>query len=171
MKKITGIIMILICSGFLSSCRSYYIPPNWYDETLAYYEEGFAGGWKNEKKDMFISDELKDENIEFGYLLKDLDGDGADELLIGIIDDKDVTRFTDILIWHRDIGAFRIMSAGEGYYLYLCDFDLIREDSWYGSETKTQYMRYDSKDNSFLIVNEEGKPKKFELTGFKRGTR
>ena len=91
--------------------------------------------------------------------------------MIGIIDDKDVTRFTDILIWHRDIGAFRIMSAGEGYYLYLCDSDLIREDSWYGSETKTQYMRYDSKDNSFLIVNEEGKPQKFELTAFKRGTR
>ena len=63
------------------------------------------------------------------------------------------------------------MSAGEGYYMYLCDSDIIREDSWYGSHTKTNYMRYDSKDNSFLIVDGGSKPKKVELTGFKRGTR
>ncbi|MBP5311206.1 MAG: hypothetical protein ILN61_00905 [Lachnospiraceae bacterium] len=171
MKKKISLIMICTCLILLSSCGSYYIPPDWYDETLAYYEEGFKSGWKNEKEDLYISDELKDESIEFGYLLKDLDGDKADELLIGIIDDSDETKFTDIYIWHRDIGAFRIMSAGEGYYMYLCDSDIIREDSWYGSQTKTNYMRYDSKDNSFLIVDGGSKPKKVELTRFKRGTR
>ena len=157
--------------SLLVSCGSYFIPPNWYDETLAYYEEGFRSGWKNETEDMYISDELKDESIEFGYLLKDLDGDGADELLIGIIDDSDETKFTDICIWHRDFGAFRVMSTGEGYYMYLCDSNIIREDSWYGSQTKTRYMRYESKDNSFEIVDGAGKPLKVELTSFKSGAR
>ena len=77
MKKITGIIMILICSGFLSSCRSYYIPPNWYDETLAYYEEGFAGGWKG----MMIynpSDNLENDTHELINMDIKVSGSSAD---------------------------------------------------------------------------------------------
>ena len=113
MKKIISIIAVSSFIISLLACGSYLIPQDWYDQTLAYYEEGFSSGWKNERDDLRITDEMKDESIEFGYMLKDLDGDGADELLIGIIDDSDETRFTDIYIWHRDIGAFRIMSGGE----------------------------------------------------------
>lgn len=171
MKKIISIIAVSSFIISLMACGRYFIPQDWYDQTLAYYEEGFGSGWKNERDDLRITDEMKDESIEFGYMLKDLDGDGADELLIGIIDDSDETKFTDIYIWHRDIGAFRIMSGGEGYYMYLCDSDIIREDSWYGSATKTQYMRYDSKDNSFLIVDGGSKPEKCELTSFRSGAR
>ncbi len=58
------------------------------------------------------------------------------------------------------------MSAGEGYYLYLCTDNVIREDSWYGSKTKINYMTYVSKDNAFHHVEAGGKPGKYELTPF-----
>ena len=142
------------------------IPADWYEVTLDYYKTGFETGWANEDPSVWISDEMKDPDNSFGYLLTDLDGDGADELLIGLMDDSEVTKLTDIYIWHRDIGSFRIMTGGEGYYMYLCEGNVVRVDSWYGSETKTEYMTYDSSDNSFLIIEGPAEPLKIELTEF-----
>ena len=101
-------------------------------------------------------------------MLRDLDGDGAEELLVGIIDDEPETKFTDILIWHSDIGAFRILSGGDGYYIYLCDNNVIKMDKWYGSQTLTDYMEYNSANNSFTILDPAPAvtPGKYELTPF-----
>jgi hypothetical protein len=139
---------------------------HWYESTLDYFKEGFNNGWKNENSKFFISDELKDSSIKFGYALIDLDGDGIDELLIGIMDGAEETKFTNLIIKHRDFGPTQSFSTGEGYYMYLCDDNIIRMDSWYGSETRTEYMEYDSKNNSFPVIDGGGKPKKVELTGF-----
>ena len=141
------------------------VPKNWYDVTLETYREGFRTGWKDEQG-LNITDEQKDPNNKFGYLLRDLDGDGASELLIGIIDDSTETKFTNIIIWHRDFGARVVFTTGEGYYLYLCDNNVIRQDSWYGSETQTQYMVYNSDENSFPIVDGGSNPQKVTLTPF-----
>ena len=151
-----------ICAIMLTGCMTKKVPQNWYEGTLEYYKQGFENGWKND--DSVNSEYFTDSR--FGYLLQDLDGDGADELLIGIIDDAPETKFTDIIIWHRDFGPMKVFSVGDGYYMYLCDGNVIKEDMWYGSETKVQYMVYDSKDNSFPIVDGGGIPKKFELTEF-----
>ncbi len=166
LRKISWIITGCLLFMFTTGCVVRHIPKDWYKETIEFYEEGFASGWANEKENLQINDEQKDPNNRFGYLLRDLDGDGADELLIGLIDDSEETKFTDIYIWHSDIGSFRIISAGEGYYVYLCPDNVIREDSWYGSKTKINYMTYVSKDNAFLHVEAGGKPEKFELIPF-----
>ena len=50
---------------------------HWYESTLDYFKEGFNNGWKNENSKFFISDELKDSSIKFGYALIDLDGDNS----------------------------------------------------------------------------------------------
>lgn len=166
--KKSGLVLALMISVMsLNACGKTRIPDKWYDATLDYYKEGFETGWKNEEPSLYISDEMKDKKNHFGYLLKDLDGDGADELLIGIIDDSTETKFTDVYIWHRDVGAFRILNGGEGYYIYLCG-GVVRVDSWYGSETKTEYMKYDSENNSFLHItsDEPVHPGKYELTPF-----
>ena len=164
MKRLIGFSLLTL---FLTGCVFRpKAPDDWYKETLQYYSEGFSGGWKNERSDLYIGDEMKDEKNKFGYLLKDLDGDGTKELLIGCMDDAAETRFTDIFIYHSDYGAFRIIHAGDGYYLYLCEDNIVREDSWYGSQTKTSYMKYLPKNNSFLIIDKEASPKKFTLTEF-----
>jgi hypothetical protein len=165
-KMITQTITVCLMFMFTTGCMIKYIPDNWYNETIEFYRKGFETGWANEKESLPISDEQKDPNNKFGYLLRDLDGDGANELLIGLMDDSEETKFTDIYIWHSDRGSFRIMSTGEGYYMYLCPDNVIREDSWYGSQTKVNYMTYDSKNNAFLHVDGGGKPGKYELTPF-----
>ena len=168
MKKIVLISTISIITLILTACFKPKVPEDWYTESLNYYQEGFACNWSNEEDDYYIIDELKDPDTEFGYLLRDLDGDGANELLIGIIDDAPETKFTDILIWHSDIGPFRILSGGDGYYIYLCDDNVIKMDKWYGSQTLTDYMEYNSDNNSFTILDPAPAvtPGKYELTPF-----
>ena len=167
MKKLAKVcVTILMMVLLLTGCGKKEQDKNWYLGTLNYYTEGFQTGWKNETSDFNISDEMKDKNNKFGYLLKDLDGDGIDEFLVGIIDDSAETKFTDIVILHRDFGPFRSFSTGEGYYMYLCDDNVIRMDSWYGSQTETRYMEYNSEENSFPIVDGGSKPQKCELTPF-----
>ena len=160
---------LLICITFMSlvftlaGCSGKRAPKDWYKETLNYYREGFASEWKNERADLFVCEEMKDSDYKFGYLLRDLDGDGTDELLIGF-NDGDVTKFTEVYIWHSRLGSFRIMASGGGYYVYLCDGDILREDYWYGSQTKTRYLEFDSDNDSFRVVNGGGMPKMLELT-------
>lgn len=165
MKRIVkALVLGGICTVMLTGCLPKKVPAGWYEDSVEYYKQGFANGW--EGNDTCNQEYFTDSR--FGYLLQDLDGDGAEELLIGIIDDAPETKFTDIVIWHRDFGAMRVLSTGDGYYMYLCDDNVIKEDSWYGSQTKTQYMVYDSKENAFPIVDGGGMPKKFELTEFER---
>ncbi len=167
MKRMHICTAILTISALLiSGCSFSPKPATWYEPTLDYYKEGFESGWANEDPKLFISDEMKDTGNSFGYLLKDLDGDGLNELLIGIKDDSDETKFTDVYIYHSDLGPYRVLSGGEGYYIYLCDDNVIRMDSWYGSETEIKYMSYDSNDNAFLIIDSGSKPGKYELTDF-----
>lgn len=158
----TAVFMLSACHVSLPNA----VPKNWYSGTLDYYREGFETGWKNEDPKFNVPYDMKDPANKFGYLLTDLNGDGADELLVGIIDDSEETRFLDVVIWHSDIGAFRIFSAGDGYYIYLCDENVLRMDSWYGSETKTDYMVYNPEGDTFINVDDGSKPRAVELTPF-----
>ena len=163
MKKLAVFLLCLIMAAALVGCGGEI----WYNDVLDYYKMGFSTNWRNENSKWYISDEMKSGKDEYGYLLKDLDGDGTDELLIGIIDDATETRFTDIFILHRDFGPTRSFhTMGEGYYYYLCEGNLIRSDSWYGSKVETEYMKYDSENNSFPIVDLRALPQKFELQRF-----
>ena len=149
--------------------RVYKVPPkDWYDETIKYYKEGYATNWANERGDLPFSEEMKDEKNTFGYLIRDLDGDGVEELMIGLIDDKPETRFTEIYIWHFDMGARRTWSTGDGHYMYLCEDNIVRCDSWKGSEV-SEYMKYNGENNAmtYVQVSPEPTPQKIELTPFK----
>jgi len=161
MKRILSLVLACI---FLTGC-GHFAPKDWYKDTLKYYEEGFGSDWKTERSDLRVCDEMKDKKYKFGYLIIDLDNDGTDELLLGFNEDG-VTKFTDLYIWHSDIGAFRIVSSGYEYYMYLCDDNIIREDSWYGSNTKTRYYKFISKDNALLNVDSGSLPRECELTYF-----
>ena len=164
---VTMLVMSLPC---LAGCR--LKPKQWYKETLEYYGEGVKTGWANEDPSLRlnISKDLKtkDSNKKIGYLLVDLDEDGVDELLIGFNDGSTATKFTDLLVWHSDFGAYKLLGGSEGYYIYLCAGNVIAMDSWYGSETKREFMKWESKSNSFPIIDGEGKylPMKWELTEF-----
>ncbi|MCR4779721.1 MAG: hypothetical protein K5876_01355 [Ruminiclostridium sp.] len=169
MKRISScIVMLAVMALALTGCSGRSeIPSDWYNETLEYYSDGFEDGWSNERGDLNIADEMKDEDNKFGYLLRDLDGDGSVEVLIGYMDATDITRFIDVFIWHRDMGSFRILHAGDGYYIYLCENNILRMDKWYGSKTTTDYMKYDSSDNSFRILDDEtAEPQNCGLTAF-----
>ena len=168
-KKLVRLVLAGVMALTMSGCGMLggsKLPKDWYKESIEYYREGFSSNWANEREDLFISDEMKDPENKFGYLLRDLNGDGVDELLIGIIDDSEETKFTDLYICHSDFGAFRSLNCGEGYYMYLCDEDVIKMDSWYGSQTKVDYMVYDPEGDAFLIVDGGSKPGHFELTEF-----
>ncbi len=171
MRKFISIMLIVATVMLIASCGSRSkVPEGWYQDTLDYYAEGFRTNWANEKRELHdpvIGTDLKDPRNKFGYLLIDLDGDGGEELLIGIMDNDAHTKFTDVYIWHSDLGAFQIMSKSEGYYAYLCNGNVLRVDSWYGSQTETQYMAYNSDNNSFTILNDTKYiPMKIELTEF-----
>lgn len=162
MKAVAILILLPVVTG-ISSCSKG--PKDWYNATLEYYTEGFSSGWANEEDDMSISDEMKDPGNTFGYLLTDLNGDGIDELLIGLVEESGFTKFTDIIIWHTDLGAYRVISCGNGDYCYLCNDNVIMQDSWPGTENTTDYMRFDN--NVFTILDEgQYYPKHVELTVF-----
>ena len=160
-------------------------PKHWYNKTLDYYKAECDSHWKanldpktyeltrsvttsgyiqkadgtKEELPVSVCKEYQDENNRFGYYLTDLDGDGTDEVLIGIVDDSEATKFMEICIWHNEFGAFNPMTNGDGYYFYLCEGGIIRNDTWYGSQTKTEYMQYDSENNSWPMIEPETAPK------------
>ena len=141
----------------------------WSQFAIEYYRSGIKNGFTKEDKNLNVSPYLKDKSQQFGYLLRDLDGDGVDELLIGIIDNGIETRFTSVVVRHSDFGAYCLLSAGGGTYIYLCGQDVIRMDSMRGSTAEKKYMKWSSRSNSFPHVQDgEGKylPKKWELTAF-----
>ena len=145
---------------------------DWYNVSLDVYREGLKTNWANEEeyKSLNIADDLKgnDPNKKIGYLLVDLDNDGVDELLVGFNDGSTATKFTDVLVWHSDFGAYKLLGGGSGYYIYLCAGNVLAVDSWYGSQTERTFMTWNSKTNSFPHVDGEGKylPMKWDLTEF-----
>lgn len=145
---------------------------DWYNVSLDVYREGLKTNWANEEeyKSLNIADDLKgnNPNKKIGYLLVDLDEDGIDELLIGFNDGSTATKFTDVLVWHSDLGAYKLLGGGSGYYIYLCAGNVLAVDSWYGSQTERTFMTWNSKTNSFPHVDGEGKylPMKWDLTEF-----
>lgn len=174
MKRVLSTVLVVIMLAstltLFSGCSN--APKDWYQMTLDYYSEGVKTGWANEDKSLnvHIAKDLKtkDPNKQIGYLLVDLDKDGTKELLIGFNDGSNATKFTDVYVWHSDIGAFQILGGDEGYYIYLCANNVIAQDSWYGSLTERDFKTWNSKSNSFTIIDGEGKylPKKWDLTEF-----
>ena len=173
MKKVIAAVLtvsFLLSAAVLSGCRR--IPKDWYKATLDYYSEGMKTGWANEEPDnkVDVSADLKvlDASRTYGYLLVDLDGDGVDELLVGFNDGSNTTKFTDVIVWRRGVGAYKVLGGSGGYYVYLCASNVIKEESWYGSATESTYMTWDSKEGVFTVIDGEGKylPKKWDLTGF-----
>ena len=140
------------------------IPKKWYQSTIDYYRDGIKNGFDKELQNLHVPAELKDKNNQPGYLLIDLDKDGTDELLIGLIDDDaSVTRFTNVIVCHTGLGGpYSLLSGGE---IYLCYDGVICTESWGGGQ---EFMRWNQKDNAFTIIDGEGKflPMKWELTPF-----
>ena len=171
MKKIiaTALSVVLLASVVIGStgCMS-KAKKEWYKETLEYYRDGVKNGFKEEINKLDVPDELKDGKHRIGYLLRDLDGDKVDELLIGIIDDDINTKFTNVVVRHGDLGPYCLISGTNGYYTYLCSDNVLLHESWRGSDTEKRFMRWDHKSNAFTIIEGEGKylPMKWELTEF-----
>ena len=166
MKKIIKLLTLMLVLLFvLTGCGlRKKAPKKWYEGNINYYKEGVKDKWAHVDSDYYVPEDYKKEKL--GYLLKDLDGDGTDELFIGIIDDSSETKFTDIIIYHNDFGPTRSFCTGEGYYIYICDNNIVRQDSWLGSETETRYMKYNSDENSWPIIDTKSTARKFELTPF-----
>lgn len=188
-KRIVGAVIAVAAAVSLAGCNAAYqflnavdppdpndpddryrlyktVPDEWWSETIKYYTDGYTNDWANERSDLPVSDEMKNKDNKFGYLLRDLDGDGTEELLIGYADDEKETRFTELYIWHTDFGARRTFQCGDGYYMYLCEDNIIREDSWRGSETEMRFMKFDGESNAMTIIEKQGTPQKVELTPF-----
>jgi hypothetical protein len=171
MKKVLSTILavVLLVTGAAEMTGCKRVPKDWYKGALEYYGNGIKNGFDDENQNLNVSDELKNPAYKKGYLIRDLDGDGTDELLIGLIEDgSSYTRFTNVVVFQPGVGTFSKLSGGNGYYIYLCASEVLRVDSWYGSKTEMRYMTYDSKDACFVIIDGEGKylPMKWELTPF-----
>jgi len=170
MKRVTAVAMMvtMLLSVVFGSAGCKNPNKEWYKGALEYYGNGIKNGFGEELSNLHVAKDLKKPENKCGYLLRDLDGDGIDELLIGLIDDGIETKFTSVVVRHSDLGPYCLLSGGDGYYIYLCSNNVLRVDSWYGSATKKEYMQFDHKSNAFTIIDGEGKylPMKWELTAF-----
>ena len=197
MKKsaivLSALLTVAVCAGCGDQKK---IPKEWYNDSIAYFGTAVRSGWDkadpekyNVKELVQVSayvtgpdgqrtsgvtvssgpEEYRDSSNKFGYLLKDLDGDGAEELLIGLINDAPQTQFLDLCVWNSDFGATHVMSSGDGEYMYLCNNGTLIKESSFGGKTETEAMKYSSENNSFEIVGDGGgiiMADKFELTPF-----
>ena len=159
--------MLSVAAGLTGCFRP---PKNWYKDVVAFYSEGIKTGWANEDTNTRweVADEIKDPGNDIGYLIVDLDGDGTDEVLIGFNDGSTATKFTDVIVFSFGTGPNRLMNGSNGYYIYLCSSNVLCVDSWYGSETKRDFMTWDGKEHRFTVIDGAGKylPMKWELTKF-----
>ena len=164
---LTVSLMLSVAAG-LTGC--FKAPKDWYKDVVAFYAEGEKSRWtyKDDKINWDVAQDLKDAGNDIGYLLVDLDGDGTDEMLVGFNDGSNTTKFTDVIVYSFGTGPNRLIGGGNGYYIYLCASNVLCEDSWYGSDTKRQFMKWNSKNGSFEVIEGEGKylPKQWELTKF-----
>ena len=148
------------------------VPDKWYEETVNYYTEGAASNWANERSDLTFGRVVKEKDC--GYLLYDLDGDGDDEMLVGY-QEGDITRFVSLYIWHTDFGAFRMYDSSNAdpedeaeHCMFLCDGNIIRDDSYKEYEGKERYMMFNGEENCMTLLDATAAaPQKWELTPFK----
>ena len=150
----------------ITGCK--IIPKKWYEETLNYYSDGIKNGFKQEYNNLPVPDDLKDSSKKKGYLLVDLDKDGVNELLIGLIDDGAETNFTNVIVCHSDLGPYSLLTGSSNNYIHLC-YDNVIEMKGAGEHyNMPTFMRWNQKSNSFTVIDGEGKflPTKWELTPF-----
>ena len=197
MKKTVIVLSALLTAAACAGCgNKNNIPKDWYNDSIAYFGTAVRNGWDKADPEKYnvmepvkasgyvvgadgkkstsgvsvISgpEEYRDSSNQFGYLLKDLDGDGAEELLVGLINDAPQTQFLDLCVWNSDFGATHIMSSGDGDYMYLCDNGTLIRESSFGGTKETEAMKYSSENNSFEIVGsgEIITAGKYELTPF-----
>ena len=108
----------------ITGCK--IIPKKWYEETLNYYSDGIKNGFKESYSNLSVPDDLKDSSKKKGYLLIDLDKDGVNELLIGIIHlcyDNVIEMDSGIeynkptfMRWNQKSNSFTVID-GEGKFL------------------------------------------------------
>lgn len=170
MKKATAAVLlaallVMIVPG-ITGCKK--APNNWYKDTLEYYRDGVNNGFTTSYRNLAVSEELKDKNYKIGYLLIDLDKDGTDELLLGLIDDGYVTKFTSVIVAHSDLGPYCLLSGSKDAHIYLCADNVLMMESVRGLTKERKYMKWNSKSNAFNNIDGEGKylGKKWDLTPF-----
>ncbi len=158
------IVAMLACSAGCSKS----ITKEWYKGALQYYGDGIKNGFTEKHGDLQVPKELEDKSFKCGYLLKDLDGDGVDELLVGIMDNASETKFTNVVVRHSDLGPYCLLGGSDGHYIYLCNDNVIYMKNEFVTADYTDYLRWQPKSNSFLHIEGEGKylPMKWELTAF-----
>jgi hypothetical protein len=170
MKKATAAVLLaalcmMMVTG-LTGCKK--APNEWYKDTLEYYRNGVNNGFTTSYRNLAVSEELKDKNYKIGYLLIDLDKDGTDELLLGLIDDGYVTKFTSVIVAHSDLGPHCLLSGSKDAHIYLCADNVLMMESVRGLTKERKYMKWNSKSNAFNNIDGEGKylGKKWDLTPF-----
>ncbi len=170
MKKATAAVLlaallVMMVPG-ITGCKK--APNEWYKDTLEYYRNGVNNGFTTSYRNLAVSEELKDKNYKIGYLLIDLDKDGTDELLLGLIDDGYVTKFTSVIVAHSDLGPYCLLSGSKDAHIYLCADNVLMMESVRGLTKERKYMKWNSKSNAFNNIDGEGKylGKKWDLTPF-----
>lgn len=150
-------------------------PVIWYAEPLTFYKNAIYKDGPDYNKDhqYSVAPELKDPDNEVGYLIKDLDGDGIEELLIGFNDGSNCTKFTDVIVFYPDldIGAFKLLGGTGGSYIYLCGADnvICMENTFGVTAASKTFMQYQGGTiGNFTEIDGEGKylPTTWELTSF-----
>ena len=86
MKKLAAsvlsvMLLMTVVFGF-TGCKK--APKNWYKNCLEYYRDGINNGFTKTFGNLHVPEELKDKNNKIGYQLRDLDGDGVEELLMDL---------------------------------------------------------------------------------------
>ena len=79
-------VFLLALVPAVTGCKP--IPKKWYEPTLQYYSDGIKNGFEQEFRNLPVPDDLKDKSKKQGYLLIDLDKDGAktkDELDVRLL--------------------------------------------------------------------------------------
>ena len=171
MKKAIALVMTASLIVAMLACSSGCMKQankEWYKGVLEYYGNGVKNGFTEKHSNLQVPSELEDKNNKCGYLLKDLDGDGIDELLIGLIDDSSQTKFTNVIVRHSSLGPYCLLSGSGGHYIYLCYDNVIYMKNQFVTADYTDYMVWQSKSNSFQHIEGEGKylPMKWDLTAF-----